>query len=134
MCCKSNNLFSVPRQQIWIIQRSRLRIYSKTYTLGLKMFYFLFLPESHHCNCTALYSQLFLTDFLCAFNRSWRMSTTPNTTKFFLIISKLIQQSNMVLLSCLANKNWNLNLRKKVNFITEKGGLWVFLAGKCNFQ
>ena len=47
------------------------------------------------------------------FNRSWRISTTPNTTKFFLIIFKLIQQSNMVILSCLAKKNWNLNSRKK---------------------
>ena len=48
-----------------------------------------------------------------AFNRSWRISTTPNTTKIFLIIFKLIQQSNMVILSCLAKKNQNLNSRKK---------------------
>ena len=47
------------------------------------------------------------------FNRSWHKSTTPNTTKFFLIIFKLIQQSNMVILSCPAKKNQNLNLRKK---------------------
>ena len=46
-------------------------------------------------------------------NRSWRISTTPNTTKFFLIIFKLIQQAIMVILSCLAKKNQNLNLRKK---------------------
>ena len=46
-------------------------------------------------------------------NRSWRLSTTPNTTKFFLIIFKLIQQSIMVILSCLAKKNQNLNSRKK---------------------
>ena len=48
-----------------------------------------------------------------ALNRSWLISTTPNTTKFFLTIFKLIQQSNMVILSCLAKKNRNLNLRKK---------------------
>ena len=53
------------------------------------------------------------------FNRSWRISTTPNTTKFFLIIFKLIQQAIMVILSCLAKKNQNLNSRKKVQFITE---------------
>ena len=47
------------------------------------------------------------------FNRTWRISTTPNTTKFFLIIFKLIQQSIMVILSCLAKKNQNLNSRKK---------------------
>ena len=47
------------------------------------------------------------------FNRSWRISTTPNATKFFLIIFKLIQQSIMVILSCLAKKNQNLNSRKK---------------------
>ena len=47
------------------------------------------------------------------FNRSWRISTTPNTTKIFLIIFKLIQQSNIVILSCLVKKNQNLNLRKK---------------------
>ena len=51
------------------------------------------------------------------FNRSWRKS---NTTKFFLIIFRLLQQSNMVILSCLAKKNQNLNSRKKkVQFITE---------------
>ena len=43
-----------------------------------------------------------LVQFL--FNRSWRISTTPNTTNFF-ILFKLIQQSNMVILSCLAKKN-----------------------------
>ena len=48
-----------------------------------------------------------------SFNRSWRISTTPNTTKYFLIHFKLIQQSNMVILSCLTKKNQNLNLRKK---------------------
>ena len=48
-------------------------------------------------------------------NRSWRISTTPNTTKFFLIIFKLIQQSIMVILSCLARKNQNLNSRKKTS-------------------
>ena len=47
------------------------------------------------------------------FNRSWRISTTPNTTKIFLIIFKLIKQSNMVTMSCLAKKNQNLNSRKK---------------------
>ena len=47
----------------------------------------------------------------CSFNRCWRISTTPNTTKFFLIIVKLIQQSNMVILSWLAKKNQSLNSR-----------------------
>ena len=37
----------------------------------------------------------------------------------FLIIFKLIQQLIMVILSCLANKNKNLNSRKKVQFIAE---------------
>ena len=50
---------------------------------------------------------------LRTFNRSWRISTTPNTTKNFLFVFKLIQQSNMVILSWLAKKNQNLNLRKK---------------------
>ena len=50
---------------------------------------------------------------IATFNRSWRISTTPNTTKIFLIIFKLIQQAIMVILSCLAKKNQNLNLRKK---------------------
>ena len=47
------------------------------------------------------------------FNRSWHIFTTPNTTKIFLIIFKLIQQSNMVILSCLEKINQNLNARKK---------------------
>ena len=47
------------------------------------------------------------------FNKSWRISTTPNTTKLFLIICKLTQQSIMVILSCLAKKNQNLNSREK---------------------
>ena len=51
--------------------------------------------------------------FLFLFNRSWRISTTLNTTKIFLIIFKLIQQSIMVILSCLVKKNQNLNSRKK---------------------
>ena len=54
------------------------------------------------------YSEEFLV-----LNRSWRISTTPNTTKNFLIIFKLIQQAIMVILSCLAKKNQNLNSRKK---------------------
>ena len=41
----------------------------------------------------------------CKFNRSWCLSTIPNTTKLFLIIFKLIEQSNMVILSCLLKKN-----------------------------
>ena len=39
-----------------------------------------------------------------------QLPTQPN---FFLIIFKLIQQSIMVILSCLAKKNQNLNSRKK---------------------
>ena len=39
----------------------------------------------------------------------------------FLIIFKLMQQSNMVILSCLAKKNRNLNLRKKSSVYYWKG-------------
>ena len=46
------------------------------------------------------------------FNRSWHISTTPNTTNNFLIIFKLIQQAIMVILSCLVKKNQNLNSKK----------------------
>ena len=55
------------------------------------------------------------------FSRSWHISTTPNTSKIFLIIFKLLQQSNMVILSCLAKKNWNLNSRKKSSLYYWKG-------------
>jgi len=65
---------------------------------------------------TVLPTQFSLLSF---FNRSWRICTTPNTTNFFLIIFKLIQKSNFVILSCLTKKNWNLNLRKIVHFINE---------------
>ena len=60
-------------------------------------------------------------DLWILLNRSWRISTTPNTTKNILIIFKLIQQSNMVILSCLAKKNQNLNLRKKSSVYYWKG-------------
>ena len=53
------------------------------------------------------------TNFFGLFTRSWRISTTLNTTKKFLIIFKLIQQAIMVILSCLAKKNQNLNSWKK---------------------
>jgi hypothetical protein len=43
-------------------------------------------------------------------NKSWRISTTPNTTKLFFTIFKLIQQSNMVILSCPAKKNQSLQI------------------------
>ena len=59
--------------------------------------------------------------WLSVLNRSWRISTTPNTTKHFLIIFKLIQQSKMVILSCLAKKNQNLNSRKKSSVYYWKG-------------
>ena len=68
------------------------------------------------CNNTALcvfFNPVLSKEYHSIFNRSWRISTTPNTTKFFLIIFKLIQQSIMVILSCLAKKNQNLNSRKK---------------------
>ena len=54
-----------------------------------------------------------LISILEMLNRSWHISTTPNTTKKKLFGFKLIQQSSMVTLSCLAKKNQNLNLRKK---------------------
>ena len=62
--------------------------------------------------CTVIHKRVWTISEV-AFNRSWRISTTPNTTKIFLIILKLIQQSIMVILSCLAKKNQNLNSRKK---------------------
>ena len=68
------------------------------------------------------------------FNRSWRISTTPNTTKFFLIIFKLIQQPIMVILSCFAKKNQNLNSRKKSSVSYWKGRFAGVSALKCNFQ
>ena len=37
----------------------------------------------------------------------------PTHSNFFFIRSKLIQGSNMVILSCLTKKNQNLNARKK---------------------
>ena len=46
----------------------------------------------------------------------------------------IINYSHMVILSCLAKKIEILTREKKVQFITEKGGLWAFLARKCNFQ
>ena len=71
-------------------------------------------------------------------NRSWRISTTPNTTKIFLIIFKLVQQSIMVILSCLAKKN--LNLRKKssvcvlkVAFSRQKRLLTSLVSNKLNY-
>ena len=48
-----------------------------------------------------------------SFNRSWHISTTPKTTKKNLFGLKLIQQYSMVILSCFAKKNQNLNSRKK---------------------
>ena len=46
-------------------------------------------------------------------NRSWRLSTTPNTIKKILIIFKLIQQFIMVILSCLAKKKSKFEIEKK---------------------
>ena len=60
-------------------------------------------------------------DLWILLNRSWRISTTPNTTKNILIIFKLIQQSNMVILSCISKKNQNLNSRKKSSVHYWKG-------------
>ena len=54
-------------------------------------------------------------------NRSWRISTTPKTPKFFFIRSKRIQGFNIVILSCLAKKNQNLNARKKSSVYYWKG-------------
>jgi hypothetical protein len=62
------------------------------------------------------------------FNRSWRISKIPNTTKFFLIIFKLIQQSIRVILSCLAKKNRTLNSREKSSVYYWKGS-FVDLSG-----
>ena len=76
----------------------------------------------------------------CKFNRSWCISTAPNTTKLFLIIFKLIEQSDMVILSCLSKKNRNLNLRKKklslllkVAFSSHKYPQTSLFSNKVNF-
>ena len=61
------------------------------------------------------------------FNRSWRISTTPNTTKFFFIPFKLIQQSNTYGHSELPREKSKFECEeKKVQFIPEKGGSWAF--------
>ena len=87
-------------------------------------------------------------NLLSCFNRSWRISTTPNTTHIFLIIFKLIQQSNMVILSCLAKKNQNLNSRKKSSVYYWKGRFvgvsvlktqlsvinWTYFSSNSNFD
>ena len=46
-----------------------------------------------------------------------------NTTKIFCTYFKLIEQPDMVTLSCLEKKNQNFNPRKKVQLCTES---WVF--------
>ena len=57
------------------------------------------------------------------FNRSWRISTTPNTSNIFFLSfpNKLIQGSNMVILSCIVKKNQNLNPKKKRSVYYWKG-------------
>ena len=85
------------------------------------------------------FKNLFQNDYMILiwdhpFDRSWRISTTPNTTKIFLFAFKLIQQSNMVILSCLAKKNQNLNSRKKSSVFYWKGRFAGVSALKCNFQ
>ena len=64
-------------------------------------------------------------------NRSWRISTTKF---FFWSFSNLY--SNLIWSFWVASgrkiKIWIRG--KKVQFITEKGGLWAFLAWKLNFQ
>ena len=44
------------------------------------------------------------------------------------------QQSNMVILSYLAKKNQNLNSRKKVQYSTKIGGLWLENSINLHFQ
>ena len=62
-------------------------------------------------------------------NRRWHISTTPHTTKIFCTLFKLIQPSNMVTLSCLAKKNWNLNPRKKSSVY-----YWKLIFHATNFS
>ena len=83
-----------------------------------------------------------------SFNRSWRISKTPNTPKFFFIRSKLILGSNIVILNCLVKKNQSLNARKKSSVYYWKGrfvgisGLkthlslinWTFFSSHSNFD
>ena len=45
-------------------------------------------------------------------NRRWHISTTPNTTKIFCSLLKLIQLSNMVTLSCLPKEKLELEEKK----------------------
>ena len=70
------------------------------------------------------------------------------TQPFFLITFKPIQQSNMVILSCPAKKNQNLNLRIKSSVYYWKGGFvgvsglktqlsvinWTFFPSNSNFD
>ena len=74
------------------------------------------------------------------FNRRWHISTTSNATKKFCTLLKLIQQCNMVTLSCLVKKNQNLNLRKKrfslllkVAFSSQKYPLTSLFSNRVNF-
>ena len=69
------------------------------------------------------------------FNRSWRITETPNTTNFFLIVFKFIQQSNMVILSCLFKKKQKLNLRKKkVSLLLKREVCRCFCLENANFS
>ena len=51
------------------------------------------------------------------FNKRWHISTTRHTIKCFCMLFKLIQQFNMVTLSCLLKKNRNLNSRKNFQIL-----------------
>ena len=66
----------------------------------------------------------------CNFNI---ISTTPKPN-FFLIIFKLIQQSNMVISSCLAKKNRHLNSSKKKSvYYRQKYPQTSLFSNKVNF-
>ena len=73
-------------------------------------------------------------------NRSWCISTTPNTTKICLIILKLIQQSIIEILSCPVKKNPKLefegtkfSLLLKVEFSRQKRLQTFLISNKLNF-
>ena len=62
------------------------------------------------------------------FNRYWRISTNPDTSKKKIPALKLMQESSMVPLSWFMKKNWNLNLAKKSSFCIENGTFYLKLS------
>ena len=135
------------RRQLWrsILESGFLSFKVSPPVLSKVPFVFLSVPHwsrklQKYCNtCNAMQNVSFAWTYFrnrvyWRVNRSWRITTTPNTTKFFLSISNLY--SNLIWSFWVASRRkikiWMRG--KKVQFITEKGGLWGFLAWKRNFQ